>query len=82
MTKKEYLNYKKTNQMKILYEFYKEKFDGSKHKPFLTEEEFFPYIQITKPNLTETYLKVANYYDSYFNVITILDQEGNIITSV
>lgn len=81
MTKQQYLNYKRTNQMKVLYEYYKEKFDSKKHSPFLSEEEFFPYIQISKPNLQETYIKVANYYDSYYNVITILDQDGNIVTS-
>lgn len=67
--------------MKVLYEYYKEKFDPKKHSPFLSEDEFFPYIQIAKPNLQETYIKVVNYFDSYYNVITILDQDGNIITA-
>lgn len=80
MTKEQYLSYKKTNQMKVIYEYYKEKFDSKKHHPFLTEQEFFPYIQINR-DLNETYIKVVNYYDSYFNVVTILDEQGNAITS-
>jgi hypothetical protein len=81
MTKQEYIQCKKTNQMKILYEYYKEKFNPKKHNPFLTEEEFFPYIQISRLNLHETLIKVVNHYDSYYNVVTILDEQGNIITS-
>ena len=81
MTKQEYIQYKNTNFMKVLYEYYKEKFDPKKHNPFLTEEEFYPYIQISRLNLHETFIKVSNYYDSYYNVVTILDEKGNIITS-
>jgi hypothetical protein len=81
MTKQQYLQYKKTDQMKVIYEYYKEKFDPKKHNPFMTEQEFFPYIQISRLNLNETFIKVANYYDSYYNVVTILDEQGNIITS-
>jgi hypothetical protein len=80
MTKQEYINNKKTNQMKVIYEYYKEKFDHKKHKPFLSEQEFYVYIQMNR-DLNETYIKVANYYDSYFNVVTILDEKGNIITA-
>jgi uncharacterized protein YueI len=80
MTKQEYINYKKTNQMKVIYEYYKDKFDHKKHKPFLPEQEFYVYIQMNR-DLNETYIKVANYYDSYFNVVTILDEKGNIITA-
>lgn len=67
--------------MKLLYEYYKEKFDPKKHNPFLNEIEFFSYIQISRLNLHETFIKVANYYDSYFNVVTVLDEKGNIINS-
>jgi hypothetical protein len=81
MTKQQYIQYKKTNQIKIMYEYYKEKFDPKKHNPFLTENEFYTYIQISRLNLHETIIQVANYYDSYYNVVTILDEQGNIITS-
>lgn len=80
MTKEQYLSYKKNNQMKVLYEYYKENFDPKKYSKLLTENEFFPYIQINR-DLNETYIKVVNYYDSYYNVVTILDEQGNIITS-
>jgi hypothetical protein len=67
--------------MQVLYEYYKEKFDPKKHNPFLNNGEFYTYIQISRLNLNETFIKVANYYDSYYNVVTILDEKGNIITS-
>jgi uncharacterized protein YueI len=80
MTKQEYINNKKTNQMKVIYEYYKEKFNPNKHTQFLSEQEFYVYIQMNR-DLNETYIKVANYYDSYYNVITILDEQGNIVTA-
>ena len=63
----------------IVYEFYKEKFDHKKHKPFLNEQEFFPYIQMSM-DLNQLYVSVQNYYDQKFNVTTIIDNKGNIIT--
>jgi hypothetical protein len=80
MTKQEYINNKRTNQMKVIYEYYKEKYNPKKHTPFLSEQEFYVYIQMNR-DLNETYIKVANYYDSYYNVVTILDEKGNIITA-
>ena len=79
MTKQQYLNYKRTNQMAIIYEYYKENFDSKKHKPFLSEGEFFPYIQMIS-NLNEIYINVCNHYDSLYNVITIMDAQGTIIS--
>ena len=79
MDKKEYINLKKTNTMALIYKYYTEKFDSSKHKPFLSEQEFFPYIQMTS-NLNEIAIKVLNYYDQYYSVTTIFDKEGNVIS--
>lgn len=79
MTRQQYIQTKTTNSYIIVYEFYKEKFDHKKHKPFLSEQEFFPYIQMCM-NLDELYIISQNYYDQMFNVTTILDNKGNIIT--
>jgi hypothetical protein len=79
MDKKEYINLKKTNTMALIYKYYTEKFDSSKHKPFLSEQEFFPYIQMTS-NLNEIAIKVLNYYDQYYSVTTVFDKEGNVIS--
>lgn len=79
MDKKEYINLKKTNTMALIYKYYTEKFDSFKHKPFLSEQEFFPYIQMTS-DLNKIAIKVMNYYDQYYSVTTIFDKEGNVIS--
>lgn len=78
MTKQEYLNLKKTNTMAIIYKYYCEKFDSKKHKPFLTEQEFFPYIKMFG-DMNKIAIKVLNYYDQYYSVTTIYDKQGNVI---
>lgn len=75
----EYIQNKSVNSIKILYEYYKENFDKKKHNPLLSESEFYTYIQLV-PSIDTLYIKVCNHYDGYFNVITILDTKGNIIT--
>ena len=47
MTKEQYIQTKTSNPLKVIYEFYKEKFDNKKHKPFLSHNEFYHYIQIS-----------------------------------
>jgi predicted N-acyltransferase len=79
MTKQEYIQTKTSNAVMIVYEFYKEKFDHKKHRPFLTEQEFFPYIQMSM-DLNNLFVSIQSYYDQKFNVTTILDNRGNIIT--
>ena len=64
--------------MYIIYHYYTENFDHSKHKPFLTEQQFFPLLQMHS-DVNQIYIKVCNYYDKHYNVVTILDSEGNII---
>lgn len=79
MTKQEYIQSKTANPLKIVYEYYKENFDHSKHKPFLAENEFFPYIQITM-DLNGLAKEIFHHYDAFYGVITIYDRYGNIIT--
>lgn len=75
----EYIQNRTANNLKIVYEYYKEKFDSKKHSPFLSEREFYHYIRMI-PDLDTLYIKICNYYDGIYNVITILDPNGNIIT--
>ncbi len=78
MTKQEYINIKTTNPMALIYKYYTEKFDNKKHKPFLNENEFFPYIQMYF-NVNEIYSIVTNHYDGYYGVATLYDKNGNIL---
>jgi hypothetical protein len=79
MTKKDYLLYKQTDQMAILYEFYKERFDKNKHKPFLQRKEFDTFAPMVM-DLDRAYTNAVNHYDSVLNVVELKDRDGKLIT--
>lgn len=79
MTKQQYLIYKQTDQMAILYEYYKERFDKSKHKPFLKRQEFDTFAQMAM-DLGKVYANIVHHYDSLLNVIELKDKNGKLIT--
>jgi hypothetical protein len=79
MTKKDYLTYKQTDQMAILYEFYKERFDKNKHNPFLQRKEFDTFAHMVL-DLERAYKNAVNHYDSVLNVIELKDKDGKLIT--
>lgn len=81
MTKQEYITLKSTNPMALIYQYYTENFDEKKHKPFLSENEFFPYIQIHY-NLNDIWIKVQQEYDQYYSVATLYDKNGNILAFI
>jgi len=79
MTKQDYIQTKTREPLKVIYKYYTEKFDHKKHKPFLNENEFYTYIQMVS-DLNTIAIKVFNHYDKEFEVTTLLDKDGNIIT--
>jgi hypothetical protein len=81
MTKQEYLNYKQTDQMAILYHFYKERFDRYKHKPFLQRKEFDTFATMVM-DMGLAYQRATDHYDAKFNVIHLADKEGKIIMTL
>lgn len=78
MTKQQYLKYKQTDQMAILYEFYKERFDKNKHKPFLQRQEFDTFAHMVM-DLEKAYRNAVSHYDSKLNVVELKDREGKLI---
>lgn len=79
MTKDQYLSLKMQNSLQIAYEYYKEKFDSRKHKPFLGTQEFFVYFQMCM-DIQKVYEKVCNYYDDKFKIVLLKDKNGNFIS--
>lgn len=78
MTKKDYLSYKHTDPMAIVYEFYKEKFDKIKHKHFMSRKEFDTFAPMsTDVNLA--YQKAVDYFDSKMELVQLMDKEGKLI---
>jgi hypothetical protein len=79
MNREQYIQTKTANPLKIVYDYYKENFDNSKHSPFLTESEFFPYLQMTM-DVNGVAQKIMHEYDAFYGVVTLYDRNGNIIT--
>jgi hypothetical protein len=75
MTKQQYLQLKQIDPMGILYEYYKERFDKFKHKPFLTRKEFDTFAPMCI-DVNQTYTKVCQHYDSELNCIELRDKQG------
>lgn len=75
MTKQEYLIYKQSDQMAILYEYYKERFNKFKHKPFLTRKEFDTFAPMCM-DVNQAYHKVCRHYDNELNCVELKDKEG------
>jgi len=78
MTKNEYLELKQIGSIEIIYNYYKERFNKDKHRPFLALPEFSVYLAMYMdvPRLFE---KVSNHYDRLFDVMVLKDKNGNFI---
>jgi hypothetical protein len=55
-----------------------EKFDHSKHKPFLLIMELLQYLP-QWGNLQVIFEQVCDYYDNKFEIVELKDREGNLI---
>jgi hypothetical protein len=79
MTRNEYLHLKKMSSVQIVYEYYRERFDKSKHRPFLPPTEFAMYLQMCM-NVPAVFERVCQHYDELFKVVTLKDKDGNFIS--
>lgn len=78
MTKKEYLDYKNHDQMAIVYEYYKEKFDKFKHKPFLNRKEFDTFVPMYA-DLNRAYEKACQHFDEKLQCVELRDKDGKLL---
>ena len=63
----------------IIHEYYKEKFDHSKHKPFLQITDLANFMMMSGLNVDSVLNKCVRYYDEKFDVKTLSDKDGKII---
>ncbi len=70
MERSQYIKLREQGSAEILFEYYKEKFDKTKHSPFLDYSDFLPAIQMW-PGVREAYNMVTEYYDAKFNVLKL-----------
>ena len=81
MTKEEYFHNVQHNQGQILYSMYTEKFDSSKHKPFLQFRDFLMYMQMS--GMTSTYFQVAcAYYEQKLGINKLFDKDGRLVALI
>jgi hypothetical protein len=78
MTREQYIQMRTNSNFNIVHNFYSEKFDHSKHKPFLSMMELATFLP-SWGNLDAVFEKCCRYYDEKFDVKVLLDKDGNLI---
>jgi hypothetical protein len=81
MTKQDYIRLKQTNPTELIYIYYKDKFDGYKHKPELSRNEVMMYVQ-TYSDINSILNYVVGEYDRKFEIVLVIDAKGQYIKSL
>lgn len=80
MTRQEYIELRARNHHPLLYEYYCEMRDD---KPKTERIQFYEalqyWISYEFKNLNLILSNIIRYYDSKFNVISVIDKKGNVI---
>ena len=76
MTREQYIVFRKNGNFNIVYEYYKEKFDHTKHKPFLSVAELPQLLLATGFNVNQIFNDCCKYYNEKFNIVELLDKDG------
>jgi hypothetical protein len=81
MTRQDYINLKISNPTELIYIYYKEKFDGYKHKPELSRNQLFMYIQ-TYADINSILNYIVAEYDRKFDIVLLTNSNGQYIKSL
>lgn len=78
MTREQYIRMRDNGNFNIVYEYYREKFDHSKHRPFLSLMEL---VQILPQVMSANAAMDASlrYFDQKFDIRLLSDKDGAII---
>lgn len=79
MTRNEYLVYRGSNSLNIVYQYYCEKFNQKKHSPLLSANSLVQYLSATGYDINEIMGKCLDYFDQKFSIITLMDRNNRII---
>ena len=80
MNKHLYLVMRNSGSLGILYEYYKDHYDNSRHNRFIGYQEFFDGIQRWNAMGIPTMMDTAiSYFDNKFGVAKLFNKEGNLI---
>jgi len=81
MTKQQYINLKVSNPTELIYIYYKEKFDGYKHKPELSRNQVMMYIQAYS-DVNSILNYVVDEYDRKFDIVILTNANGQYIKTL
>jgi len=81
MTRQDYIRLKISNPTELIYIYYKEKFDGYKHKPELSRNELMMYVQ-TYNDVNSILNYVVQEYDRKFDIVLLMNTNGQYIKSL
>ena len=81
MTREQYLQMRQGQNFNIVHEFYKEKFDHSKHSPFLSVIELAQLLPMFG-NANLIFERCCKYYEEKFDVRILTDKNGNYIKTL
>lgn len=81
MTKQQYINLKISNPTELIYIYYKEKFDGYKHKPELSRNELMMYVQ-AYADVNSILNYVVDEYDRKFDIVILTNSNGQYIKTL
>lgn len=79
MTRDEYLIYRGSNSLNIVYAYYSERFNHKKHSPFLSANNLVQFLSATGYDLNDIMGKCLDYFDEKFSVVTVMDGNNKII---
>lgn len=78
-----YLLMRDRGDLNILYEYYKDHYDSSKHKRFLHPQEFYNALQLWNAMGVPAMMNIAvQYFDNKFNIAQLTNKEGQLIKLV
>ena len=78
ITKEQYINLRNSKTLDVIYYYYREHHVPGKHIGPFDIQEFFIYLNMWG-NMQQIFQKVIDHYDQKFNLVQLLDRNGNII---
>ena len=78
MDKEQYFQAIHNNQGAVIYEMYKEKFDETKHKPFLDPNQFMLYLQMSGM-INQAFESACSYYEQKLGINKLFNKDGKLI---
>ena len=81
MTREQYLLMREKQNFNIVYEFYRENFDHTKHHPFLSINDLAQLLPMFG-NINVIFENCCRHYDQKFNITFLSNKNGELIKAL